>query len=1010
MIDQAFKEPPKIYRGTELWMLNDRLEDSELHRQIKEMSEKGFYSFIARTYIGLKSDYPGPEFMKRMKTIIEAAKKYDMKVFLQAGYMPEAVLGLPGEYSLKNIQTCRETDQNQSGDLVCCHDGINYRIISSQTILDMLNPEAVRFYMKQSYEDMWQQFSDEFGKTIISVWVDEPSYSKSYLPWSPVLPARFHEKWQYELTDKIYLLYVDDSGCETVRYHYWQTVLELMKDAYFTEVRDWCHHHKLLFSGHLMSEDTLQSQIARACTTMPFYKYFDIPGIDYLTVEMNWRFNSIPPKRETNTRQYGLINTPLQCSSAAHQAGKHDVLCEMFGVSTQNLVFRDQKHLFDHFASLGINHKCVHGIFYSLRGRGKRAYPPHIHYYQPYWPNYGLLNDYMARASWFISQGCPVCDVLVLHPIDSAFCEYHGPSVDQASNNDLVWRDQAFHGLLQNLLACQYDFELGDEETIREWGLIDDQGRFQIGQMSYRILVLPELKTIRSATLLLIEQFADKGGKVFILGQMPHLVDGYSDTRVKERLLSLPGIAVVADQTGLLACLAAEDKPYQFECFEDATQIQLNYRRDGDVHYYFLFNRDCKESKSGRLSMTGKLSALVWEGKDGVRHESPATYDPLTDRTHAAVRIEAGGSLMLTLENDETDHRKQQSPNKPASCLFVDGPWTVKRKDPNVLLLEFCRYRKNEQDEWSSLYPILAVQEKLTDEQYIGPVSLAFPFKNEIPLTGLKIAIEEPGAWEIRVDGTLISNKPDGFYMAKEFECIRIPGIIKPGSHKIEVRRSFMPLTKAKSSITSLFEDLPGVELEALYLLGDFAVIGQREPTKTNCIRMNRNLSLDQENGVCHTELVSAGYPFYAGTVVLRRHITIDAGLVGESGLYLELDGFRACYACILVNGKEAGLVAWAPYKVDITGMMQQGENTIEIELTNSLRNLLGPYHRPKGEFGECWPGYGMPNLPWLGAVSDYDGEKIINWAEHREPDTAGWTEAYLQVSFGINGISLTTQ
>ena len=102
-LEKIFSNPPMIYRGTELWMLNDRLDDAELRRQVKEMAEKGFYSFIARTYLGLKSDYPGPGFMGKMRTIIDAAREYGMKVFLQAGYMPAAVVGLPAEFSMKKI-------------------------------------------------------------------------------------------------------------------------------------------------------------------------------------------------------------------------------------------------------------------------------------------------------------------------------------------------------------------------------------------------------------------------------------------------------------------------------------------------------------------------------------------------------------------------------------------------------------------------------------------------------------------------------------------------------------------------------------------------------------------------------------------------------------------------------------------------------------------------------------------------------------------------------------------
>jgi hypothetical protein len=128
----------------------------------------------------------------------------------------------------------------------------------------------------------------------------------------------------------------------------------------------------------------------------------------------------------------------------------------------------------------------------------------------------------------------------------------------------------------------------------------------------------------------------------------------------------------------------------------------------------------------------------------------------------------------------------------------------------------------------------------------------------------------------------------------------------------------------------------------------------------------------------------------------------------GLSGVYLELEGFRACFARIHVNGQDAGETAWAPYRLDISGLILPGENSISIELTNTLRNLLGPYHRPKGEFGECFfRGYGNYNIPWFGSFDYTNGKSIQDWAENRLPDTSGWTEAYMQVSFGINSINI---
>jgi hypothetical protein len=61
-----------------------------------------------------------------------------------------------------------------------------------------------------------------------------------------------------------------------------------------------------------------------------------------------------------------------------------------------------------------------------------------------------------------------------------------------------------------------------------------------------------------------------------------------------------------------------------------------------------------------------------------------------------------------------------------------------------------------------------------------------------------------------------------------------------------------------------------------------------------------------------------------------------------------DTDSQGLCWAVvvrILINGKEAGVVAWNPRRIDITGFLRSGRNSVVVELTSSLRNLLGPHH-----------------------------------------------------------------
>ena len=66
-MDYKFQNAPRVYGGLDLWMINDALEDDVLREQVREFYDKGCYSVIARTYNGLKSDYPGESFMGKMR-------------------------------------------------------------------------------------------------------------------------------------------------------------------------------------------------------------------------------------------------------------------------------------------------------------------------------------------------------------------------------------------------------------------------------------------------------------------------------------------------------------------------------------------------------------------------------------------------------------------------------------------------------------------------------------------------------------------------------------------------------------------------------------------------------------------------------------------------------------------------------------------------------------------------------------------------------------------------------
>ena len=49
----------------------------------------------------------------------------------------------------------------------------------------------------------------------------------------------------------------------------------------------------------------------------------------------------------------------------------------------------------------------------------------------------------------------------------------------------------------------------------------------------------------------------------------------------------------------------------------------------------------------------------------------------------------------------------------------------------------------------------------------------------------------------------------------------------------------------------------------------------------------------------------------------------------------------------MLVNGKAAGIIAWQPCELDVTSLLEEGENEIVVKVCGSLKNTFGFFYAP---------------------------------------------------------------
>ena len=997
-LDQ-FQRPPKTYREAPFWSWNDDLDPGELVRQIGLMDEAGWGGFFMHSRVGLVTPYMGQQWMACIRACAEEASKRGMNAWLYdedkwpsgfaGGLSVAANPGYRTQYMVCNVTNrpalvaeriatfaAREVEGQltniRPNDTPTLADSAD-RVIQfyPQTMalgdawyqgfayLDVLNRDAVKAFLESTHEVYAQAVGDEFGRAVPGIFTDEPQFrlprGQLVIPWTTGFPAIFQARRGYDLLPQLPALFFDTGEFHAVRYDYWRTITRLFLESFSQQVFDWCEAHGLAYTGHYNAEDSLHSQTDNIGAAMVHYPYMHVPGIDKLG-------------RLINTH-WGTVLTVKQLDSVVCQTGKPRALCENYGCSGQDFAHTGRKWIGDWAYVLGITLNNPHLSLYSMRGERKRDYPQNIFYQQPWWPENNLIADYFARLSYALSQGQRVVDVLVIHPIGSAWTLYR-----PGHTYEIGQLDRALDELLMALMENQRDFHLGDETSMQPGApcgarvVAGETGpELHVGQMAYRVVVVPPGTTLAQNTAHLLREFAGAGGPVLALEPTPALVDG--------RQADEPVLPETARTVDLASLPQALDEVLPFDVrVPGRPAIWAHHRRIGEAEVYFLTNIDRDRGGPATVELRGAGKLEEWDPVTGKVRQLPSQQQD--GITRVTLDFPPVGSHLLVLHPRQAPVLFRQAPERVVSQITLPDRWELALYGPNALTLDTAQVRLGD-GEWGKPLHVLDAHDAIAEAGVGTPFALRFTFDADIQVPPpVYLAVETPGRFEVAVNGRPIV-KDAGWWTDISFRKLDVSAAVRAGRNEVVLSGTF-----GRDS-----------ELESVYVVGDFGVTGRRlrEENRFNGQVFDRyapdfrltapptGARAEGERTVA-VDLTAQGLAFFAGRATLRQTITLPPP--GGRTL-LELRNLRAAVAHVRVNGQQAGTVAWQPHRVDVTEALKAGENVVEIELVGTLRNLLGPHHLDGGD------------LAWTSRK------------EFRRKDR--WTDDYILVPFGLDGATLTT-
>ncbi len=1036
----AFRDPPVAYRPVPFWSWNEAIDPEEVRRQADLLAEGGLGGGFIHVRVGLTTPYMGRAWWAAVDAAVDQCRQRGLKIWFYdedrwpSGYSAGAVPLASEAFRMKGL-LARAVEAPVPDDCVPIGAPVDGLQVYAWTAPlgndwfhgtcygDLLSRDAMAKFLEEAYASYHARYGHLYGTDVLAEFTDEPNamhrsrLPRGLLPHTTQLAERFTEMHGYDPVPQLHLLFAEGPCAGRFRLHYFRTINDLFENSFSKQLGDWCREHGIAFTGHYMAEHTCYEQQLWGVKVMANYRHQDVPGIDHLF------------------RQVSETVTAKQCQSVVNQYAKPRMLSELYGVAGGSLTFADRWWIASQQMCLGVNLLNPHLLLYTMSGCRKRDYPQNLFYQQPWWPLNRVIDEPLSRVCVALSRGRYVAEALIVHPQESAFVHWRTRSDRHSTDRGekLKWEFEPvtpevkptidalsaqLEAIMVTLFGAQRTFDYGDETLLADDGSVtttEERPALRIGQMNYPAVIVPSMTTIAATTLTLLEQFQAAGGNVIRCGVAPTLLDGEPSTRLDQWTAALPTVTAAELPTALAGVVSPAVRAIDVPV-EDAAKLYVHVRdiEDGE-RLVFLTNLHRTRSFETRVSLAGGFAF--------VERLDPITGDAnlLTSTREAnelavTLPFAEAESHLLRLRRGQTDTSRMPAPARAAvrqRLAIPTASWTGRRLDDNALTIDTAQWREGETAAWSTHpAPILAIQQRLNQLKYDGPLGLRSTFRVAGLSAGRKaqLVVEHPERYSIRVNKSAVAYEGLPHYRDIRWLPIDVTELIREGENVIELTCNFR-----HGDLRNVHDPFGryGTEIESMYLVGDFDVVGEstgelpvgegwlRVGLPTPLVEEYRAGSLivtDPRQTLTIGNTTSQGLPHYAGRIEFHARLPGDVLTTGGR-LWLAIERLDCPVASVAVAGEIVGHFAVAPFEVDLTEAVRRGGDAVTITLYGTLRNLMGAHHRANGEEPSEHPHTFEPSYPEGANVAEW----VRKWGDEGRPDV-GWREDYTVVSFGDVG------
>ncbi len=963
-----FRNPSATYRQSMFWIWNGELTEERITEMLEGFAEVGIGGGFAHARTGRITPYMSARWLEVWQHTLREARRLGLEVHI---YDED---GFPsGPAGGRTLEQCpdaghqwlrtdlhREPPVEFDGDLVGAWrydegSGVLTPLAADANLdqaarggavltaswlkggrgVDLYRPEVTQAFIRVTHDVYAEHSQGYLGSECKYVFTDEPGiHADRGLPICEYLLREFKADHGYDLLDRLEAMWADTDDAPAVRYDYHETMNRLWVDNFVKAVFEWCEPHGLGFTGHFWEHNWPYPN--GHPNSMWCYRWMQVPGVDVLG------FQWTPEGRRAGGRGgRGRPNTKalMNCKEAAsvrNQLGRSRVLSENYGGGGYEMALPEFKGLSDWAAVYGVNLNCPHLSYETLAGRRKYDWPQTISDHASWWPCYHALANHDARLVFALCQGSELNRVLVLNPTATGWLHYvpeaHelGENVAHAKERLDALRE-SFCRLADALDSAHVDFDLGDEWIMEEFGGVED-GRLRVGERLYDVVVLPQgMETWRESTVALMRQYLQSGGRLRALGEPPRYVRGRpQDAPAALAQQFAGGWTAVQSVRELVSELTAMLPPRVSAADGGPLPQELLYRReelgDGQVLHYFA-NPWREGVVATRVRVEGQALAEL-DTMSGQMRPLASQFDG--DAQVAELTLHPSGHALWISDPDRS--RAAALPPPPQTVPVEADIARAERLEPNLLVIDYCDLRIGGR-EFPSMNTTRADQMcqaafghqgrrhfvEFEAEQALPPeegIRLDYAFTTDgADLSALELAVERPWLYRVEVNGTEVTFPEDAQWWDEDVRRIGIGELAEEGRNVV--------------SMTAAVYD-PLCEVMPIYVLGEFAV----EDASPGFV-------LTQPAGLGPGDWRQMGLRFYPWAVRYEVPIRLQEP---ARGLTVRVPDWAGSAVRVVLDGADAGVIAWPPYELKVEGELAAGEHTLAVDVFGNMKNMMGPF------------------------------------------------------------------